>query len=106
MEVAVPIRVAPIDLRGRHHLYVDRAHVDEELSRRTMVVSRRPLGSLRRCEALNKGQKHGLVSDNSSFATDLPPFRAQHRTVETTCSGLSDQRNQASAVFSGMPCAI
>lgn len=102
MEVAVPVRVAPIYLRRRHHLYVNRAHVDENFSRRTMVVSRKPLRSQRRYQALDKGRKRGLVSNASALSTDLPPLRAQHRTVKTACSGLSDQHNQVSVVFSGV----
>ena len=70
MEVTVPVRVAPVYLRRRHHLYVDRAHADENFSRRTMVVSRKPLRSQRRYQALDKGRKRGLVSNASALSTD------------------------------------
>lgn len=102
------IRVAPVHLHGRHHLNVNCAHGDENLSRRTMVVSteQEAAEGRGRYKALCKGQKRALVSNTSAFATDWRPATVQQRTVRTTCSGLSDQHNLVLAVSSGVCCML
>lgn len=99
------VDMAPVDLRGRHHLNVNCAHGDEnKLSRRTMV-GEQEAESRGRYQALEKGRKR-LLSQQYFCLCHRRPATVQHRTVRTTCSGLSDQPNLVLVVSSGVYCML